>query len=461
MHMPGHKRNTVLLGGRLPYAIDITEISGFDNLYRAQGILRETAQAAAALYGSRQAFLLVNGSTAGILAAVRATVKPGGTLILARNCHKSVYHAAELCGLHTAYLLPETDEEAGIEGSIAPGQVAASLAEHPDAGLVVITSPTYTGVISDISSISAVCHQRGVPLMVDQAHGAHLGFSPAFPGEALKGGADIVVTGLHKTLPALTQCALVHVGGSLIDADAVARELSVFQTSSPSYVLMASIDHCIRLLAERKGDLFRAYEANLASFDLAVRDLKKLRVLCHGSDVLARHRRLFLFDPGKIVILTENTALTGTEFARLLRTRHQIELEMAGTRYAVAMTSICDTAETFARLADALLDVDRRAELVSGGRKPESAFTLPAQRMPICEALRLDGCLLPLAESAGATALEYVWAYPPGVPLIVPGERIDPDFIRYLKYLGDAEIALDSTRGKLPPHIYAKPQQFD
>lgn len=456
MHMPGHKRNTALLGRQLPYGIDITEIDGFDNLHEAHGILKDTADLASALYGSKKTFLLVGGSTAGILAAVRGTVKRGDKIIMARNCHKSVYNAAELNGLRTVYLVPESDRETGIQGSIAPEQAADALKSHPDARLVVITSPTYGGVISDIRSISALAHEKGIPVLVDEAHGAHLGFSEAFPGEALKNGADLVITSIHKTLPALTQCALAHIGGDLIDGGKIARELTVFQTSSPSYVLLASIDRCVSMLAENRTELFYAYECNLKLFDDAVKGLKKLKVLCHGADTLRRHGSFFQYDPGKIVISTANTQLTGVRVADIFRSRFRIELELAGPDYAVAMTSICDTPENFRRLAEAINALDRMAEETGDRINAGVCCPPPLQKVPVCEALESEGQLLRLEASAGAMALEYVWAYPPGIPILVPGELISPDLIRHMKYLNSVKVNLSSSEGKIPQFIYAK-----
>jgi arginine decarboxylase len=452
MHMPGHKRNTKLLGGKLPYGIDVTEIDGFDNLHDPQGVLKETANLASSLYGSGRSFLLVNGCTAGILASVRVAVKRGDKIIMARNCHKSVYNAAELNGLRTVYLNPEVDADTGVAGSIRPEQVHEALAEHPDAKLIIVTSPTYEGVVSDIRSIADIAHQRSIPLLVDEAHGAHLGFSDAFPGEALKCGADIVVMGLHKTLPALTQCALLHVGGSLIDETKIARELAVYETSSPSYVLLASIDSCIRLLIDQGEALFYAYTENLKQFDHSIRGLKNFSVLCHGTDTLADHPGFFAFDPGKLVISTSGTTLTGSALSALLKSKYRIELEMAYTGYALAMTSMCNGLEDYDRLAEALTELDRDAQPILQ-RKNAAVRGLPEQKMSIAQALEADGVYVQLEEAVGMIALEYVWAYPPGVPFIVPGELITDGTVDQIGALVKTGISPKSTGGRLPGQI--------
>ncbi|MPM39041.1 Arginine decarboxylase [bioreactor metagenome] len=452
MHMPGHKRNTGLLGEDFPYQLDITEIPGFDQLYRSKGILLEAARAAGRLYGSRRSFLLVNGSTVGLLAAVRALAGRGGKLIMGRNCHRSVYHAAELCALETVYLWPEADEATGIAGGITPGQVALALAAHPDAALVAVTSPTFEGVVSDLEGISAVTKAHGVPLLVDEAHGAHLGFSPRFGARAIQCGADVAVASLHKTLPALNQCSLLHVGQDAPEGleRALDRALEMLQTSSPSYLLLASADRCVELLGARGPELFAQYENNLDRFGAAASGLKRLGVLCHGNDRPERHPRFFRHDPGKLVLLGGGAGITGPALAGLLRERYGIETEMAGAAFALAMTSICDPASSFDRLADALLDIDRTAPAAPPLSPPVRVAAPPLPAIPIHRAGELEGQYLPAERWPGTVALEYVWAYPPGVPLIAPGERPDAAFAARLEQLSRAGVTLYSSEERLP-----------
>lgn len=457
MHMPGHKRNTALLGEELPYRLDITEIDGFDRLHEASGILKELADLAAELYGSRRSFLLVNGSTGGILSGIRALTARGDTVLMARNCHQSVFHAVELCGLLPVYLMPPADGRSGVCGGISPEQVALALEDHPDARLVVVTSPTYEGVVSDIRSISAIVHARGIPLMVDEAHGAHLAFSTAFPESALRCGADLVIGSLHKTLPALTQCALAHVGGTLIDPDKIARQLAVFETSSPSYVLMASIDRCLNLLKRRGAELFRAYEQNLRRFDGRISRLGRLRVIGHGNDTIENHPGFFRFDPGKLVILAGETSYTGRELAGVLRSRFRIEPEMSCADYVVCMTSICDKPEHVDRLADALLTLDREAPAERPRESWVGDYPLPVGKLPICEAAGETGEYRSLEAAVGAMVLEYIWAYPPGIPLIVPGEILDAGMLEHMKHLRDSGVELSGSGGGMPGQIYAEP----
>ena len=322
-HMPGHKRQKQQ-GSLFPYDLDITEIDGFDNLHHAEGILEEAMERAAKLWGSRKSFFLVNGSSSGLLAGIRAVTKRGDKVLMARGCHRAVYHAVELCGLHPVYMQAEWVEEMQISGSIQLETVEKHLQEHPDCKLVILTSPTYEGVVSDIAEIAKVAHRYGAYLLVDEAHGAHLGFSKGFPDTSVHLGADVVVQSLHKTLPCPTQTAILHVCTEQVDVTEVGRQLSVFQTSSPSYVFMAEIDGCVSLLEQKRESLFAAYERRLASFYEKMEKLEHIR-LCQPEVSPA----VFGHDRGKLLFFTGNSNLSGVELAEILRERYELEIEMS------------------------------------------------------------------------------------------------------------------------------------
>ena len=354
-HMPGHKRNAEFLPPGLLCDIDITEIYDFDDLHNPQGVLFDTAKLAAEKYSSLEAFLLINGSTVGILAGIGAHTKRGDKILTDSNCHRSVTNAAELFGLEVSFITPDIDEQTGVPCSITPESVKAALKDNSSIKLVVLTSPSYEGVVSDIETIADITHKAGALLFVDCSHGAHFGFSDVVPESPVTLGADIVVVSLHKTLPALTQCSLLHICSEQANASATKHLLSILQTSSPSYILMASIDSCLRLLkTERMLRLDYEYSEHLKEFyGMVTTNCKHLRF-----PFMLKNSSFYDYDIGKIIIVVKNTILSGFELSDTLRKQHKIELERACDDYAIAMTSICDTNEGFCRLFNALIEID-------------------------------------------------------------------------------------------------------
>ena len=426
MHMPGHKRNTEKFSMKDPYGWDITEIDGFDDLHEPEGILAEGMRRAAELYGAAESWYLINGSTAGILAGISACTRPGDRVLMARNCHKSVYHAVALNQLTPVYLHPAVDPVSGILASIDPIDVELALASH-EISLVVLTSPTYEGILSDIQMIAAICHRRGVPLLVDEAHGAHLSsgklYTSCFPEGAVSCGADLVVQSLHKTLPALTQTGLIHRQGSLVSGARVKHALDIYQTSSPSYILMAGIDRCVRWMETDGSRLLGSWAERLRYFYRRMDGLHSLSVV-----TLDTCERFFAWDPSKLVISTRGTGHTGRELMEILRREYRLELEMASGDYVIAMTGAGDTEEGIQRFADAVLAIDAawsRQDAADGkpidvwGQFCEKVYCTPSQAEPWA------GEYIPLAaEALGKISLEFVYAYPPGIPVLVPGEEV-------------------------------------
>ena len=443
MHMPGHKRNIKLLGEKLPYKIDITEIEGFDDLHHPEGIIKEIEEKAKKIYKSKKSFILVNGSTCGILAGIRSVVNYGDKVLVARNSHKSVYNAIEINCLNPIYVLPKIDKY-GINKNIKADDIENILEKNKDIKLVIITSPTYEGVLSDVKSIVNIAHKYKVPVLVDEAHGAHLSFMENSNFEALNCGADIVIQSLHKTLPALTGTAILHIKGDLVKEEDVRRELSIFETSSPSYILMSSIDECLDLI-ERNGEkLFLDYQENLKYFYNEAKALKKLKVL--GNELLEKN----LYDFGKIVVITKNTNITGKELSDILRKDYKIEVEMSSNYYIIAMTSICDSKESFERLLNALKEIDLKLEEVEDNTVSYK-IQLPKKEMTINEALESKNFKLENYKNLeGKISKEYIFAYPPGIPIITPGEVLDKNIINIIESYIKSNIELRSTFDKFP-----------
>lgn len=451
MHMPGHKRNTKLLKNALLYNLDITEITGFDNLNNANGILMESQKLASSLFKSLQSFYLVNGSTCGLIAAIRALTVQGDDIIISRSSHKSVYNAIDICRLNVHYICPEINSQYLINSSITPKQVEEAL-ETCRAKVVLITSPSYEGVVADIDGIASVCKKYNAFLIVDEAHGAHLGFNNFFPKSAIEQNADIVIQSLHKTLPAHTQCAILHIVSPLINANEVANQIAIFQTSSPSYLLMASMDSCVRFIKNKGARIFEKYAKNLKRLSDKLVNLNNLRVLGYGkndNDTAS----FYNFDLGKLVISTLGTNINGNELFELLH-KEKIECEMAQFGYVLAMTSVCDRKSNFRKLAKILLKIDKKLK-----KTRQIELKMPNLPNLHCQGWQLsdkDAVVVNLRESVNMIACETVWIYPPGIPILNCGEIISKDIIDYLTFYLNIGLMPKSSLGNIPNKILAK-----
>ena len=310
-HMPGHKRNLKIDPLLDEIAkVDITEITGFDDLHHPEEMIRDLMDNLKQIYGTEESYLLVNSSTAGNLSAIAALCKIGDKILVARNCHKSVYHAIELLGLDPVYIYPEVDEDGICEG-ITKEQVEAVIKEEKMIKAMVLVSPTYEGRVSDIRGISDVLHQYDIPLIVDEAHGAHFVFDKYFPDSATKQGADLVIQSTHKTLPSLTQTAVLHLCSDLIKKEQVEEMIDIYETSSPSYLLMASAEYGIMYMKEEKEQLAQ-YVDNLKIFRKKCEQLQKIELLDQ------KKLGCFAYDNGKLVFSIKNCGINGKELFHLL-----------------------------------------------------------------------------------------------------------------------------------------------
>ena len=450
-HMPGHKRNLDLMDGTSPYRIDITEIDGFDDLHHAEGILRDAQERAARVYQADETHFLVNGSTVGIISAILGTTEKGDSILVARNCHKSVYHAIYLNELDPVYLYPKFDTEQGLSTEIDAADVQKALEEHPKIRAVMIVSPTYDGVVSDIEKIAEIVHAKGCPLIVDEAHGAHFGFDPYFPKSANIYGADLVINSLHKTLPALTQTALLHVN----------QYLDMLQTSSPSYILMASIDACIGMLEEtletqsdarsdyKYKNIFSEYANRIEALRKDLKRLKYLKII--QTDNTDR------YDRSKFVISVKHAPMSSHELYEILLHRYHLQMEMLAGTYVLAMTTVGDTQEGLDRLRDALLEIDKEIDTRQG--RPAAIETdLPLSgRQPalekvwtIAEAVNRRDKIQKRSfeDSIGCISVEYAYLYPPGSPLIVPGERITKEAVEILHWYQEHDFSIEGLQSE-------------
>lgn len=426
-HMPGHKRNPRYVElMSMGAALDITEICGADNLHGADGIILSAMERASRLWDSDKSYILVNGSTCGLLTAMWTVAHRGDKVLVSRNCHKSVYHGIELLGLRPVFLTPEYLEDIGVYGELKAETVKKAIDKHSDAVCVIAVSPTYEGYISDLSAISELCHRAGMVLIADEAHGAHLDLSPCFTGGAVRAWADITVHSLHKTLPALTQTAMLHLKGDRVDRGRLEHGLAIFQSSSPSYLLMSSAEQATAM-AEHRED-FEVWYSLIKGLYRDMLGLKGVYLLPESENR----------DSSKLVIKGKN----GIALAAFLRDKG-IELEYATESFALAMTGLGDRCEGFQKLAAALFAADNAVETAK-----KASFDYPycegELETDIETALRSSAELMPLSKAAGRVSAEYIWAYPPGIPLIIPGQPISKEL---------AEIdtkGLLSDKGALP-----------
>ena len=456
MHMPGAKRNSELIGRYMddmsaPYDIDITEIDGFDNMHNADGMIKKAFEKTAALYGADESLFLVNGSTAGNMAAICGVTDKGDSIIVARNCHISVYNAIILNELDANYVYPQYDDEYGYYKGISLREIKDTVEKNESMGkdikAVVITSPTYEGNVSDIKNIAAYLHEHNIPLIVDEAHGAHFKFSCEFPQTAVEQGADIVINSVHKTLPSLTQTAVMHINYGYVNVSKVKRYWNIYQSTSPSYILMGSIDRCMSIIEKDGEYLFENYISKLKILRNKLGQLKNIKLI--DSD-----------DISKIVIGCDNAK----KLYDILLNEYGIQLEMSSLKYAIAMTSIFDSAEYYDRFYNALCEIDRRynanninnsannnqnyaerynifnntSSIKKADIKVNIADFKNEALMSIAKALNegdkngYDKIMMNDSSLYGRISAKMVYVYPPGIPILCPGEIISENVVNII-----------------------------
>ena len=427
-HMPGHKGSQ--LYKKLGYGdilenlmdCDITEIPGADNLFQTEDVILAVMEKYKALYGSKKSYLLVNGSSVGLIAGILSAAKRGDKVIMARNSHKSIFNAIRLGGLDPVYLFPEILEEYGILGGIDPGSVEQLLDENPEAKCVVLPSPNYYGICSDIKAIAEVCHARDAVLIVDQAHGAHLKFiGKDHPLSAEEGGADIVINSTHKTLASWTQTAVMNVMSDRVDLNVIEDNLQILESSSPSYPLMLSLDINAEILLDedKRTALFTEWTDAVDSFYKEAKTIPGLKII---EDPM--------LDRTKLNMDMSALGLNGNELEALLNEKG-IFIELVTGNIIMGMTGIGTTKEHIDRLIRALEEIasagvpdeDPKEQTAMLTFRPERA-AVPEER----ESVRIDDC-------AGRVCAGSIIPYPPGIPLLCPGEILTEELIDYVKKL--------------------------
>lgn len=459
-HMPGHKRrlNTIFPDiVENPFSIDVTEVGDLDEFHDPHGIISEAMNRAAEVYGSHKSYYLVNGSTCGIMAALSAVCRSGDKLIVARNCHKSVYNAIRLLQLRPIYIMPEWNEELGMFGGVSPEQVRKMVKQYTDAKCVLLVSPTYEGVVSDVEKIAKIVHKAGVPLIVDEAHGAHFEFMSNvnetisttnyknIPNPAIRLGADIVIESLHKTLPAMTQCAILHEKSNIVDTERLEEYLSIYQSTSPSYVFLATTEACIEKMNYERDGLFIIYKELLSEYRKRFAQLSHIH-LVEESDF--KKQSACGYDDGKLVFSVKDCgyerdgeiiAMTGTKLGTILQEEYGQMMEMAAGNYVIAMTSVADSKEAFESLYLAMESIDAQLTDVEQPADTILYKTLPEHKMNIAEAREHKRVDIPFEDAIGKISGSYIYVYPPGIPIVTPGEVLSLGVMQEIKAAMDSD----------------------
>lgn len=442
-HMPGHKFGTIADLNKLNLSsLDNTEAIGMDNLYEASGIIKQAMNLMADFYGAKETIFLTNGSTAGILTSILSTCKEGDKLIVARNAHHSVWSGLVLAGVTPIYINPVYLEEEDILGEVTPKTIEEALIQYPDAKGVLIVSPTYEGVVSDIGAISKVVHKHDKLLIVDEAHGAHFILGNSFPISSTRKGADLVINSMHKTLPALTQSGLLHICSNRVKYEKVIEALRMIQTSSPSYIMMGLMDYIRCYILEHHALIKRQYIDELVLMRARLKiNLQTLRLI---------EKEPQFYDRSKLVISTYYANMNGYQLADILNKHFNIVVEAALDNYIILMTTMADQKLTLSRLEHALQVIDSNVERVN---RKERINLFITQSMSLGTSPRKifysKKQWLEISECQGKRATKNIMLYPPGIPLVCIGEEIQEKHIRTLTRFKDKLQGIKVINNKL------------
>ncbi len=449
-HMPGHKgsrtanNKAMSLLGSHAFAADVTNVPGMDDLHQPHGVIRESQDLAAATFGADKTYFLINGSSCGLQALVMATCNPGEKILVPRNIHRSILSGIILSGAIPVFFLPEYDYEYGIPLGVSPESIENCLKVHQDARAVLVVYPTYQGVASDIEAIARIVHKYNIPLLVDEAHGPHFGFHEALPKTALEAGADASVHGTHKMLTSFTQASMLHVKGKRINRQRLEAILKILQSTSTSYLLLASLDGA-RAQMDCQGREFVQQAIDTAM--LLRGEIKKLsnyQVL--GEELLGKPG-VFAIDPTKINIGLNKLMISGLWAEQWLRKMDHIQVEMADIFNLLLLVTSGNVVSDAKHLLQALEKLSDYVKLNNELTKAYSDIRginpfpyIPELAMSPREAFLGSSTPLSLNQAEGAISAEVITCYPPGIPVICPGERFTSEIIHYLKAMKELGI---------------------
>ncbi|MBE9001487.1 aminotransferase class I/II-fold pyridoxal phosphate-dependent enzyme [Nostoc sp. LEGE 12447] len=447
-YTPGHKQGEGIyqpladLLGKAVFRADLTELADLDNLFAPQGVIQEAQQLAAEAYGASQTWFLVNGSTCGVEAAILATCGTGDKIILPRNVHSSAIAGLILSGAIPIFLNPEYDPVLDIAHSITPNAVESALQQHPDAKAVLTVYPTYYGVCGDLSAIANITHQYNIPLLVDEAHGAHFAFHPELPTSALAAGADLTVQSIHKVLGAMTQASMLHVQGDRIDCDRISKALQLVQSTSPSYLLLASLDAARQQMAlHGKMLMSRTLQlANEARTKISqIPGLSVLQILSPSyQGGLGGSPGFVALDETRLTVTVSGLGLTGFEADEILDEKFAVTAEFASLQHITFIISLGNTPDDIKQLVQGFTTLAkeyRRTNLNVTNPNLQNLLTTQGHALHFSprEAFFAVSETLPLAQTSDRICAEIICPYPPGIPVLMPGEIITKPVLDYLQ----------------------------
>lgn len=444
--VPGHKHGNGLSEftdyfGKTVMELDVNSMKPLDNLSNPIGVIKEAEELAAELFWADHAFFLVNGTTAGIQAMIMSVCKPGDKIILPRNVHRSAINGLILSDAIPAYIEPEINDELGIALNIGIEKVEQAIIRNPDAKAILLTNPTYYGFAPNLKRIIKLAHQYGIAVLVDEAHGTHFNFNSKFPISAMDAGADMSTLSFHKTGGSLTQSSILLTNDGTVDSKHVKTILNLMQTTSASYLLMASLDLARKNLAQN-GET--AFQNILKLVKAARREINAIDGVRAFGPELVGQEGAFDFDETKLSIKVNELGITGLEMYDILRDEYNIQMEFGDAYNTLAVASIGDTKENLEKLIEALKDISVKY------RKDPIYFSSIALHNPEVivsprHAFYSSKKIKKLEECEGHICAEFIMAYPPGIPIVTPGERISCEIIDYVKFLKSQNSMLTGT----------------
>lgn len=453
-HIPGHKKGLGMnpefreFMGDNALAIDLINIAPLDDLHYPKGIIKEAQDLAADAFGADYTFFSVQGTSSAIITMIMSVAGPGDKIIVPRNVHKSVLSAIIFAGAIPIFIHPTMDDELGISHGISASAVRACLEQHPDAKGVLVINPTYYGIACNLREIVELCHAYAIPVLVDEAHGVHIHFHEDLPVSAMQAGADMSATSMHKLGGSLTQSSILNLREGLISAKRVRAVISMLTTTSTSYLLMASLD------TARKQLVLHGREQLTKAIHLAEQARKAINEIpglyCVGREILGKDEAIHDLDPTKLLIHTRQLGLTGYEVETWLREKANIEVELSDLYNILCIVTAGDSEESISALIRALRELAKEAKEQATSQDltihlPE----IPKLAMTPREAFYAETELVPFDEAVGRIIAEFIMVYPPGIPILLPGEVITEDNLAYIKRNKEAGLPVQG------------PEQFD